>query len=93
MVISPASVSSWEFLYLRFPLALYAIYENQHSTYKCFIDNDLAFGLGVTHDYKKFIINKSEFENALNFPKTKTINSKIDGLGANRVYEEIIKNL
>ena len=93
LVISPASVSSWEFLYLRFPLALYGIYENQQSTYKYFIDNDLAFGLGVTHDYKKFIINKSEFDNALNFPETKIINSKIDALGANRVYEEIIKSL
>jgi hypothetical protein len=47
----------------------------------------------VTHDYKKFIINKSEFDNALNFPETKIINSKIDALGANRVYEEIIKSL
>jgi len=94
LVIAPASVSSWEFLCMGFPLSIYGIHENQLSTYKYLVENNYARGLGVVSNYHEFVLDINQLDNALNGPVKRGIRTElIDGFGSSRVYEEIINNL
>ena len=96
LVISPASVSSWEFISLGLPLAVYGIYENQKSAYDFITDRGYAVGLGFAENYKGFKLNENKLRiaidkisiDALSENQSKKI---IDGNGPNRIYEEVIK--
>ena len=95
-VIATASVSSWEFLCMDIPLSVYGIYENQRSTYEFLKTNKYAETIGFTDDYRNLKIDQKALNISLNktlekdfqFGKQKRL---VDGLGANRIYDEILK--
>jgi spore coat polysaccharide biosynthesis predicted glycosyltransferase SpsG len=95
-VIATASVSSWEFLCMDIPLSVYGIYENQRNTYEFLKINKYAETIGFTDDYRNLKIDQKALNISLNktlgkelqFGKQKRV---VDGLGANRIYDEILK--
>jgi spore coat polysaccharide biosynthesis predicted glycosyltransferase SpsG len=96
LVVSSASVSSWEFLSMDIPLAVYGIYQNQKSAYEFIVGGGYAEGLGFVENYNDFVLNKVNLRKAVD----KISNSKVsqfqnrklvDGNGPTRVYDEIIK--
>jgi spore coat polysaccharide biosynthesis predicted glycosyltransferase SpsG len=96
LVISPASVSSWEFISMGLPLAVYGIYQNQKSAYEFIVDGGYAVGLGYVDNYKDFKLNEDKLVMAIdNISKDKLSQNEtkkiIDGNGPNRVYEEVKK--
>ena len=96
LVISSASVSSWEFMSMGIPLAVYGIYENQKSTYEYIVSEGYADGLGFVENYNYFVLNQVNLRKALykiskeKLSQYKT-NKIIDGNGPNKVYDEVIK--
>jgi spore coat polysaccharide biosynthesis predicted glycosyltransferase SpsG len=97
LVIAPASVSSWEFIRMKVPLAVYGIYENQVSTYNYIVGQGLAHGLGMTKNYEDFELNEDIFAKALRgtptldylgSPQNRNV---VDGNGPKRIFEEIVK--
>jgi spore coat polysaccharide biosynthesis predicted glycosyltransferase SpsG len=95
LVISPASVSSWEFLSIGIPIAVYGIYANQKSTYDFIVDSGYAEGLGYVKNYKTFQLNESNFNLALkrisHNELGRAITQKIfDREGPIRIYNEIM---
>jgi spore coat polysaccharide biosynthesis predicted glycosyltransferase SpsG len=97
LVIAPASVSSWEFIRMKVPLAVYGIYENQLSTYNYIISQGLAHGFGMTKNYEDFELNEDIFAKALSgtpavdnlgLPQNRNV---VDGKGPRRIFEEIVK--
>lgn len=95
-VIATASVSSWEFLCMDIPLFVYGIYENQRNTYEFLKTNQYAETIGFTDDYRNLKIDQKALKISLNktlgkasqFGKQKRL---VDGLGAIRIYDEILK--
>jgi spore coat polysaccharide biosynthesis predicted glycosyltransferase SpsG len=95
-VIATASVSSWEFLCMDIPLSVYGIYENQRNTYEFLKTQKYVDTIGFTDDYRNLKIDQKALNISLNkilkkesqFDKRKRI---VDGLGANRIYDEILK--
>jgi spore coat polysaccharide biosynthesis predicted glycosyltransferase SpsG len=97
-VVSTASVSSWEFLYMGIPLSIYGIYENQRNTYNFLSKNKYAEGLGFTNNFRNLKINQKILDNYIINILEKESNigeqkSVVDGQGPTRIYNEIIKNL
>lgn len=96
LVISPASVSSWEFISMKLPLAVYGIYQNQKSAYDSIVNGGYAEGLGFVENYKEFKLNENKLRIAIDkisnikFSHNQT-NKTIDGNGPNRIYEEVMK--
>ena len=96
LVISSASVSSWEFISMKIPLAVYGIYRNQKSAYEFIVSEGYAYGLGFVENYTEFVLNDVNFKNALDkisnkkesLYQTKKI---IDGNGPIKIYDEVIK--
>jgi spore coat polysaccharide biosynthesis predicted glycosyltransferase SpsG len=96
LVISPASVSSWEFISMELPLAVYGIYQNQRSAYEFITNGGYAKGLGFVENYRGFKLNEENLRKAMDeISNTKLSQSQtekiIDGKGANRIYEEVLK--
>jgi len=96
LVISPASVSSWEFINMNLPLAVYGIYQNQKSAYEFIVNGGYAEGLGFVENYKVFKLNEDNLRMAIDkSSKNKSSQNQnkktIDGNGSNRIYEEVIK--
>jgi spore coat polysaccharide biosynthesis predicted glycosyltransferase SpsG len=96
LVISPASVSSWEFINMELPLAVYGIYQNQKSAYEFIVNGGYAEGLGFVENYKVFELNEDNLIRAIDkSSKNKSSQNQnkktIDGNGSNRIYEEVIK--
>ena len=96
LIISPASVSSWEFISMGLPLAVYGIYLNQKSTYDFTVSGGYAEGLGFVENYKEFKLNEDNLrvviDKSSGYKSIQNQNKKtIDGNGSNRIYEEVIK--
>jgi spore coat polysaccharide biosynthesis predicted glycosyltransferase SpsG len=96
LVISPASVSSWEFINMELPLAVYGIYQNQKSAYEFIVDGGYAEGLGFVENFNVFKLNEDNLRMAIDkSSKNKSSQNQnkkiIDGSGSNRIYEEVIK--
>jgi spore coat polysaccharide biosynthesis predicted glycosyltransferase SpsG len=96
LVISPASVSSWEFINMELPLAVYGIYQNQKSAYEFIVNGGYAEGLGFVENYKVFKLNEDNLKIAMDKSSKKKLSQKrnkktIDGNGSNRIYEEVVK--
>jgi spore coat polysaccharide biosynthesis predicted glycosyltransferase SpsG len=96
LIISPASVSSWEFISMGLPLAVYGIYQNQKSTYEFIINGGYAEGLGFVEDYKGFKLIEDNLRMAIDKSSKYKLSQNqsikmIDGNGSNRIYEEVIK--
>lgn len=96
LVISPASVSSWEFISMGLPLAVYGIYQNQKAAYEFIVNRGYAEGLGFVENYKEFKLNENELKIAIDKISNDRLGENqpkkiIDGNGPNRIYEEVIK--
>jgi spore coat polysaccharide biosynthesis predicted glycosyltransferase SpsG len=96
LVISPASVSSWEFINMKLPIAVYGIYQNQKAVYEFIVNGGYAEGLGYFENYKVFKLNEDNLRIAVDkSSKNKSSQNQnkktIDGNGSNRIYEEVIK--
>ena len=96
LVISPASVSSWEFINMEIPLAVYGIYQNQKAAYDFIVNSRYAEGLGFFENYKVFKLNEDNLriaiDKSLKNKSSQNQNKKtIDGNGSSRIYEEVIK--
>ncbi len=98
LVIATASVSSWEFLCMDIPLAIYGLYENQKNTYDFLSRNKYASGIGFTLNYKEFELDIKIFEQVLNsilrdesFMENR--GKIVDGLGPTRIYGEVLKRI
>jgi spore coat polysaccharide biosynthesis predicted glycosyltransferase SpsG len=96
LIISTASVSSWEFISMEIPLAIYGIFQNQKLTYEFLVKSGYAEGLGFTENYKQFNLSeinlRKAIENLSNDELRKNrIQKIIDGNGPIRVYDEVIK--
>lgn len=87
LVISAAGVSSWELLFLDVPLALVQVVDNQASNYEWMTSRGLAFGIGESTSLQ----DPRDLRNALrdllesDLQATRSRNTIIDGLGAQRV--------
>jgi len=97
-VVATASVSSWEFLCMGIPLAIYGIYENQRNTYDFLSKNRYAEGLGFTNNFENLKIDQKILKNYIInvFEKESKIGNQeniVDGLGPTRIYNKIINNL
>lgn len=98
LVIATASVSSWEFLCMDIPLAIYGLYENQKNTYDFLSKKDYASGIGFTVNYKEFELDVQIFEQVLNrILRNESFMENhgkiVDGLGPARIYGEILKRI
>ena len=98
LIISPASVSSWEFIYTGIPTAIYVSQENQIGTYNFLTTSNMAFGLGSINSTSEMNINKLIFGEILiklseNRLTPNISNQTLDGLGAKRVHEYISNNV
>ena len=96
LVISPASVSSWEFINMELPLAVYGIYQNQKTVYDFIVNGGYAEGLGFVENYNAFKLNEDNLKIAMDKSSEKKFSQNrnkkiIDGNGSNRIYEEVIK--
>jgi spore coat polysaccharide biosynthesis predicted glycosyltransferase SpsG len=96
LVISSASVSSWEFLSMEVPLAVYGIYKNQKSVYDFIVNSGYAEGLGFFENYKDFKIDEDNLErvikNLLSYKSGQNkLEKKIDSNGPNRIYKEVLR--
>jgi spore coat polysaccharide biosynthesis predicted glycosyltransferase SpsG len=96
LVVSSASVSSWEFISMGITLAVYGIYENQKSAYDFIVNSHFAEGLGCVENYKELVLDVDNLDRAIK----KAINKKldplymqktIDGNGPSRIYEKVMK--
>lgn len=96
LVISPASVSSWEFINMKLPLAVYGIYQNQKAAYEFIVNSGYAEGLGFFENYKVFKLNEHNLRMAIDKSSKKKLNQNqnkktIDGNGSTRIYEVVTK--
>lgn len=96
LVISPASVSSWEFINMELPLAVYGIYQNQKTVYDFIVNGGYAEGLGFVENYNAFTLNEDNLKIAMDKSSEKKFSQNrnkktIDGNGSNRIYEEVVK--
>ncbi len=96
LVILPASVSSWEFINMELPLAIYGIYQNQKSAYEFIVNGGYAEGLGFVENHEVFKLNEDNLRIAIDqSSKNKSSRNQnkkiIDGSGSIRIYEEVIK--
>jgi spore coat polysaccharide biosynthesis predicted glycosyltransferase SpsG len=96
LVISPASVSSWEFINMELPLAVYGIYQNQKTVYDFIVNGGYAEGLGFVENYNAFKLNEDNLKIAMDKSSEKKFSQNrnkkiIDGNGSNRIYEEVVK--
>ena len=93
LIISPASVSSWEVVYSRIPLAVYGILENQTSTYKFLTESKLATGLGLTSNQLNFEIMERNLIDFIINNESNRNEELIDGLGSSRILRYVLNRI
>ena len=97
-VISTASTTSLEVIFLNIPLAVLSITKNQDDYYDSLVKRNLAQPLGKFDDTSNIILSESDVAgfvtgNLEKFSKARLGKSLIDGLGAYRVVEIILSRI
>jgi UDP-2,4-diacetamido-2,4,6-trideoxy-beta-L-altropyranose hydrolase len=92
-VISPASVTSWEVVYSRIPLAIYGLIENHSATYKFLTESGIASGLGFHTNPALFKVHQQELIDFINRQSLKQNKMEIDGFGSARIFNDIVQNI
>jgi len=92
-VISPSSVTSWEVVYARIPLAVYGLLENHTATYKFLTESGIASGLGFHTNPAAFMVKEKELSDFIYKDNTRFNKMRIDGLGSERVFKYLIQNI
>lgn len=92
-VISPSSVTSWEVVYARIPLAVYGVLENHTATYKFLTESGIATGLGLHTNNYAFMVKEKELSDFIHKDNTRFNKMRIDGLGSERVFKYIIQSI
>ena len=97
-VISTASTTSLEIIFLNLPLAILSVTKNQNDYYDSLVKRNLVQPLGKFNETSKIVLSDSDVANFITgnlekFSKSGSEQTPIDGLGARRVVEEILSKI
>ncbi len=89
LVVSAAGVASWEMLHVGVPLALVLVADNQRGNYDWMTSYGWARGLGRPQEFKGGLKHVSTLLSVSQSDGS----SRIDGLGAQRVYSIVLDSI
>lgn len=97
-VISTASTTSLEIIFLKIPLAILSITKNQNDYYNSLAKRNLVQPLGKFDETSKIVLSESDVAsfvagNLEKFSESSSEQTLIDGLGAYRVVQAILDEI